>query len=121
MNEASTKVKIEKFEDIIAWQKSRDLSALIYSIFRESRDFGFKDQILRASVSAMNNIAEGYERGGNKEFKRFLYIAKGSAAEVRSMLDLALRLESISDEDFKLAYDVSLETSRLLSGLIKTL
>lgn len=77
---------IERFEDIIAWQKAKELSIQIYSLFAESKDFGFKDQILRASVSIMNNIAEGFERKGNKEFSHFLFIAKGSCGEVRSML-----------------------------------
>lgn len=69
----------------------------------------------------MNNIAEGFERKGNNELKRFLYIAKGSCAEVRSMLYLALELKSISKKDFDSAHSLSLEISRMLSGFIKTL
>ncbi len=69
----------------MAWQKAKDLSVAIYRLFETRKDFGFKDQIQRASVSVMNNIAEGFERKGDKEFAYFLYIAKGSYGEVRSM------------------------------------
>jgi len=79
-------MKIAKFEDIIAWQKSRDLTLAVYGAFRNIKDFSFRDQIQRASVSVMNNIAEGFERKGNKEFGRFLCISNGSCGEVRSML-----------------------------------
>ena len=76
-------MKIEKFEDIIAWQKAEELTLLIYKAFKDNKDFGFKDQIQKASVSIMNNIAEGFERRGDKEFKHFLFIAKGSSGEIR--------------------------------------
>jgi len=76
-------MKIEKFEDIVSWQRAKQLVVLLYGIFKDNKDFGFKDQICRAAVSIMNNIAEGYERSGDKELKRFLYIAKGSSGEVR--------------------------------------
>lgn len=114
-------MKVEKFEDIIAWQKSKELTLIIYERFKNNRDFGFRDQILRAVVSIMNNIAEGFERRGDKEFKHFLFIAKGSCGEVRSMLYLALGLKYISKDDFEKLYSLSLEISRLLSGFIKTL
>ena len=112
---------IEKFEDIISWQKGKELTFLTYSIFRNSRDYSYKDQILRAVVSICNNIAEGFERRSNKEFRQFLFIAKGSCAEVRSMLYIGLELKYILQKDFQLAYDLCLEVSKLLSGLIKTL
>lgn len=114
-------MQIEKFEDIIAWQKAKDLTEKIYQKFDNSKDFGFKDQIKRASVSIMNNIAEGYERKGNKEFKKFLYIAKGSSSEVRSMLYLALEFNYIKQNEFEELYKLSVEISKMLSGLIKTL
>lgn len=69
-------MKIERFEDIIAWQKAKELTLLIYSRFKENRDFSFRDQILRATVSIMNNIAEGFERRSNKELKYFLLLQK---------------------------------------------
>lgn len=112
---------IERFEDIFAWQKAKELSVSVYSLFSESRDFGFRDQIQRASVSVMNNIAEGFERKSNKEFRQFLYIAKGSCGEVRSMLYLAKELNKISEHDFKNLFQKSEEISKMLSGFIKTL
>jgi len=114
-------MKIEKFEDIIAWQKAKTINIQIYKNFCNCRDFCFKDQIQRASISIMNNIAEGYERMTNKEFRNFLFIAKGSCAELRSMLYIALELKYISQEDFDKIYNLSLEVSKMLSGLIKTL
>lgn len=114
-------MKIVRFEDIISWQKARILTKLIYKLFNSSRDYGFRDQILRASVSIMNNIAEGFERKGNKEFKNFLFIAKGSCAEVRSMLYLAFDFGYITNSSFKDLILKTEEISRLLSGLIKTL
>jgi four helix bundle protein len=112
---------IQKFEDIIAWQKARDLSFDVYLNFKNLRDFSFKDQIQRAAVSIMNNIAEGFERRGDKEFKKFLFIAKGSCGEVRSMLYLALKLKYIEQAGFDSLYFRSLEISKMLSGFIKKL
>ncbi len=114
-------MKIEKFEDIIAWQKGKALAIYVYTCFKSSKDFSFRDQIQRASISVSNNIAEGYERQGNKEFSKFLFIAKGSCAEVRSMLYIALELKYISKEEFDVLYNLSNEISRLISGFIKTL
>jgi four helix bundle protein len=114
-------MKIEKFEDIISWQKAKELTIRIYNIFQGTNDFGFKNQIERASVSIMNNIAEGFDRQTRKEFIQFLYIAKGSNAEVRSMLNLAKDLNKISDEDFLYLYQLSEEISKLLYGFIKSL
>lgn len=114
-------MKIEKFEDIIAWQRAKELTIDIYQQFKSCRDFSFRDQIQRASVSIMNNIAEGFERQTNKDFRNFLFMAKGSCGEVRSMLYLALPLNYIKKEQFKNYYNLSLEISKLLSGLIKTL
>jgi len=112
---------IEKFEDIIAWQKARSLTRDIYAIFKSCRDFGFRDQIQRASLSIMNNIAEGFERRGDKELSHFLYIAKGSCGEVRSMLYVSYELGFTSKEQTRKFYDQSVEISKLLSGFIKTL
>ncbi len=114
-------MKIERFEDIIAWQKARELTALIYKIFKNNKDFGFRDQIQRASVSIMNNIAEGFERGSNQDFKRFLFIAKSSCGEVRSMLHIALPIGYVSQKQFEKLYNLTCEISRTISGLIKTL
>jgi four helix bundle protein len=113
--------KFETFEDIIAWQKGRVLTNDVYAIFRANRDYAFRDQIQRAAVSVMNNIAEGFERKGNKEFVKFLYIAKGSCGEVRSMLYLGVDLNYIDKKEFDNLYNQALEISKMLSGLIKTL
>jgi len=112
---------IQRFEDIIAWQKSKQLSLLIYNVFDNCKDYNFKDQIQRAGVSVMNNIAEGFERKSDKEFKQFLFIAKGSCGEVRSMLYLAKDLEKITKANFNVLFNLSEETSKIISGLIKTL
>lgn len=114
-------MKIDKFEDIVAWQKAQILSINIYNIFSTNKDYGFRDQIQRAGLSVMNNIAEGFERRGDKEFKHFLYIAKGSCGEVRSMLYLALGLKYISQKEFEELSEQSTEISKMLSGFIKTL
>lgn len=114
-------MKIEKFEDIIAWQKSKKLITDIYLVLTSCRDYSFKDQIQRAVISIMNNIAEGFERRTNKELVNFLYIAKGSCGEVRSMLYLALDLKYISNEQQNRLIDQCVEVSKIISGLIKTL
>ena len=93
-------MKFVRFEDIIAWQKSKELSLLIYREFKNCRDYGFRDQVQRAVISIMNNIAEGYERNSNKEFRNFLFISKGSSGEVRSMLYISKDLGYISNPIF---------------------
>lgn len=114
-------MRIEKFEDIIAWRKSKELVLKIYASFNPIKDYSFRDQIQRAAVSIMNNIAEGFERMGDKEFRKFLFIAKGSCGEVRSMLYLALDLQYINKRDFDEIYNQSLEVSKIISGFIKKL
>lgn len=114
-------MRIGKFEDIIAWQKAKELTKSIYKKFEACRDFGFKDQIQRAAVSIMNNIAEGFERKTNKELGNFLFIAKGSCGELRSMLYLALELDYIPKQEYEKLNNLSLEISKITSGLIKTL
>jgi len=114
-------MKIEKFEDIVAWKKAEELTIKIYTEFSKSKDFSFRDQICRASVSIMNNIAEGFERNTDKEFKFFLFIAKGSSGEVRSMLHLAKSLKYIDEVKCRDLALLCSEISRIIAGLIKTL
>jgi four helix bundle protein len=114
-------VKIDKFEDVIAWQKAYELTLLVYKLFRYNKDYSFKDQIQRSVVSIMNNIAEGYERKSNKEMKNFLYIAKGSSGEARSMSYLAYKLNYINKTEFDQIYNLTLEISRIIAGFIKSL
>lgn len=114
-------MKINCFEEIIAWQKTRKLTVTLYELMKNNRDYSFRDQLLRSSVSIMNNIAEGFERHGDKEFRHFLFIAKGSCGEVRSMLYLANDLNYTLGVNFTELFNQTLEISKLLSGLIKTL
>lgn len=114
-------MSIKTFEDILAWQKARTLTKEIYTIFAQHRDFGFRDQILRATISITNNIAEGFDRGSNKELKQFLIIARGSAAEVRSMLIIANDIGYITDEDLIKFHDSIKDISKLLTGFIKSI
>ncbi len=114
-------MKIERFEDILAWQKARVITKTIYITFGDLKDYAFRNQICNAAVSVMNNIAEGFERKSNKEFKQFLFSSKGSCGEVRSMLNVALDCDYIDTNLFNKLLDSVLEVSKMLSGLIKTL
>ena len=110
------------FEDLIVWQRARELTRLIYSSTNNGafqKDFGLKDQIQRASVSVMSNIAEGFGRGGNKEFIQFLFIAKGSLSEVQSLLHVAVDQNYIDKAKFQVAYDKANEISRLITAFVK--
>ena len=91
-------MKIEKFEDLIVWKDAMRLVVEVYEQMKECRDFGFKDQIQRSSVSIPSNIAEGYERQSNKEFIQYLYIAKGSCGELRTQLYLAINIRLMDKE-----------------------
>jgi four helix bundle protein len=98
---------IQRFEDLIIWQKARELCKDVHRIANYelfSRDYKLRDQINASSGSIMDNIAEGYERNGNKEFIQFLYIAKGSCGETRSQLCRALDREYIHQEEFDVLY-----------------
>ena len=114
-------MKIERFEEILAWQKARVMTIAIYKILEASHDYGFKDQIQRASVSVMNNIAEGFERHSDKEFLFFLNVAKASCGEVRSMLYLAKDLGKIPEAHADELMATSLEISKMIAGLMKSL
>jgi four helix bundle protein len=113
--------KINSFEDIQAWQKARELNKEIYKITNKasfSKDFGLRDQIRRASISILSNIAEGFERNGSREFVHFLSIAKGSAGEVRAQLYIAKDLEYINEEEYKYLFSLVIDTSKLISGFM---
>ena len=114
-------MKIQKFEDIIAWQKAQDLAVIVYKNFENVKDFGFKDQIHRASISVSNNIAEGFDRYSDKEFTRFLYIALASCSEVKSMLYLANKLGYLNNKLTEEIIEQSNEISKIIRGLIKSL
>ena len=112
---------VQRFEDLMCWQKSRELVKEVYKAFKDCRDFGFKDQIQRASVSIMSNIAEGFESGTRQEFLNYLYISKASAGEVRSQLYTALDVGHLDVETFKHLNGLALDCSRLIASFIKGL
>jgi four helix bundle protein len=116
--------RIERFEDIEAWQQARELTRAIYAVSNEgrfSRDFGLRDQIRRAAVSVMSNIAEGFERHGDTEFRRFLAIAKGSAGEVQAQLYVALDAGLIKQVQFDSLYQLAAQAGNLIGGFIRYL
>ena len=116
--------KIERFEDIQAWQRARELNRRIYAVTGKggfTKDFALRDQIRRAAISMMLNIAEGFARRSPKEFRRFLFIAHGSAAEVQSALYIALDQHYINERDFDDLYQDVEEVSKMIAGFIKYL
>jgi four helix bundle protein len=112
--------RVTSFEDLVAWRKARELVAAIYEIAERPpivNRFGYRDQIQRAAVSTMSNIAEGYERGSRAEFFHMLSIAKGSCAEVRSLLYVAADADYIDESKFNQLQQQVLEVGRLIGGL----
>src|SRR3990172_9174776 len=115
------RMTIKYFEDLEVWKEARHLTRQVYQITQDaafSRDFGLRDQIRRAAVSIMSNIAEGFERGGNQEFIQFLYIAKGSCGEVRSQLYVALDQGYIGRDQFVQMFNSFKKLSGMISNLI---
>ena len=112
---------IQKFEDLIAWQKAQDLAVNIYATFSSLKDFSFKDQVCKAVVSISNNIAEGFDRSSKADFCRFLYIAISSCSEVKSMLHLSARLSYITNTSKTALLTNAEEVSKIIRGLIKSL
>ncbi len=112
--------KVGKFEDLVAWQKARELTQAIYAVTNNgafSKDYGLRDQIRRASVSIMSNIAEGFGRGSMNEFHQFLVVSKASCAEVQSQLYVALDAGYIDETMFKKMSDDANEVARIISAL----
>ena len=117
-------VKVKKFEDLIIWQKAKELSVAIYRVTNTgafAKDYGLRNQMQRAAVSVMSNIAEGFERYSRAEFRQFLSIARGSVAEVRSHLYLARELTYIDTDTFQSLYDLSVEIGQRIGSMRKTL
>ncbi|MDO8635170.1 MAG: four helix bundle protein [Dehalococcoidia bacterium] len=118
-------MKIERFEDINAWQEARILVKMIYNAVKADRSFGndykFREQIQSAAVSIMSNIAEGFSRRSTKEFTQFLFISKASAAQVQSQLYVALDQGYINHDKFEELYQKADEVARLISGFIQYL
>ena len=115
-------MKIERFEDLEAWKAARVLASLVYDMARQARDTGrdyrFRDQITAAAVSVMSNIAEGFSRRTDREFAQFLFISKGSCAEVQSLLYVALDQNYTNKASFQKIYAQAESVARLTSGLI---
>jgi four helix bundle protein len=112
--------RIERFEDLVAWQKARVLTRLIYEVTRKetfSRDFGLSGQIQRAAVSMMSNVAEGFERGGRGEFHQFLSTAKASCAELRSQLYVAFDIGYLDEKEFDDLMARAVEVAKIIGGL----
>jgi four helix bundle protein len=114
-------MKIEKFEDIDSWKEARALVKEIYSNFSPVKDYGFRDQIQRAALSTMSNIAEGFDRGSNKEFIQFLVISRGSVSEVRSLTYAALDIGYINEDTFNKISERCFKLINLLNGFIRYL
>ena len=116
---------IQNFEELIIWQEARKICTRIYADFKRIRDYGFNDQIQRAAVSIMNNIAEGFDRSkitkDNKQFISFLNIASGSCGEVKSMLYLAQDLNYLSQEEAEKLRSDCISISAKITGLVLTL
>lgn len=114
-------MKAKNIEELLVWQKARELVNSIYSLTRKpnfGRDFSLVDQIRRAAVSVMSNIAEGYERGSNAELIQFLYVAKASCGEVRTQLLIAFDQGYINKEEMDKAREIALRLSGMLSNFI---
>lgn len=114
-------MKIGRFEDVVAWQKARELTIALHKEFSHCKDRDFRSQIYRASLSVMNNIAEGFDRGADKELRYFLIIARGSAAEVRSMLLIAPELGYLDEVKQPELLELANTVSKLIYGFTKIL
>jgi four helix bundle protein len=111
---------VRRFEELVAWQRSRELTKLVYEATRQglfARDFGLSGQLQRAAVSIMSNIAEGFERGRQSEFHQFLSVAKASCAEVRSQLYVALDVGYLDEEAFRKILELAEECGKIIGGL----
>lgn len=113
-------MRVKQFEDLVVWLKSRDLSVAIYRLTGTgafARDFALRDQIRRAAVSVMSNIAEGFGRYSRSELRQYLSIARGFVTEVRSQLYLARELEYVAEADHRTLHEICIEIARMLAAL----
>jgi four helix bundle protein len=114
-------LKIERFEDIESWREARKLVAEVYAIVGNCKDYGFREQIQRAAISVMSNIAEGFDRGTNKEFVQFLVISRGSVSEVKSLSYAALDIGYFDESKFRAVTERCTKLISLLNGLMRYL
>lgn len=127
MNDSSTRQHVStsargvhSFENLLVWKVSQETAILLYKLTSNWKDYGLKDQIQRAVVSVVSNIAEGYERGSKQDFVRFLFIARGSVAEVRAQSYIARDLGYLKNSDFEVLYDKLDHIARMLGKLISS-
>lgn len=114
-------MRIYHFEEIEAWKKSQIVAIKVYKLLQINVDYGFKSQIQRAAISISNNIAEGFERGSDVDFRRFLFISLGSCSEVKSMMYMALQLNYVSQEEANQLQKDLVEISLMLKSFIRVL
>ena len=110
--------EVKRFEDLQVWKDAMNMTVSVYEKLKLCKDYGFKDQMQRAAVSVPSNIAEGYERQTNREFVQFMYIAKGSCAELRTQLYLSIKLNYLSKEDGMVLVEKTECISKMLHKLI---
>lgn len=115
---------ISNFEDLQSWKKARELCSYVFELTNNEsfkKEFSLKDQIKSSSGSVMDNIAEGFDRSSNKEFRRFLFYSKGSCSEVKPQLFRALDQKYITKTEFEKCYSLAVETGKLIGGFINYL
>lgn len=114
-------MKIEKFEDLMAWQKAKELTVKLYTVCKNCKEYGLKDIVTKTGIIMMNQIAEGFERRSNKEIKSAFLMAKWWTSQMRSMLYMLLELWCISQTEFKEFYDITWHTTKMLMAFVKSI
>lgn len=114
-------MKIEKFEDLIAWQKAKELTTNLYVLCKNCKEYGLKDMMTKTGIIMMNEIAEGFEKRNNKDIKTAFLAAKWGTSQMRSMLYMLLELGCITQEEFKLLYDTTWHITKMLMAFVKSI
>jgi len=114
-------MKIEKFEDLIAWQKAKELTTKLYVVCKNCKEYGLKDIMTKTGIGMMNQIAEGFEKRNNKDIKAAFLTAKWGSSQMRSMLYMLLELWCITQEEFKEFYDITWHITKMLMAFVKSI
>lgn len=114
-------MKIEKFEDLIAWQKAKELAVKLYDVCKNCKEYGLKDMLMKTNITIMNQIAEGFENRTNKAIKEAFINAKWGTSQMRSMLYLLLELGCITQDEFKGFYDMTRHVTKMLLAFVKSI
>lgn len=114
-------MKIEKFEDLIAWQKAKELTTTLYDLCKNCKEYGLKDMMTKTALTIMNQIAEGFEKRNNKDIKQAFLEAKGGTSQMRSMVYMLLELWCITQEEFKGVYDTTRHITKMLMAFVKSI